>query len=401
MSHGDITYCDNTLNKKIVLNDDCKCYESNTPCIIVHGGAGNFSDNIVIEKMTACKKAAINGYKKLIRGETSVDAVEAALWWLECDEFFNCSYGSVLNEIGKVQMDASIMDGYTFKCGSVAAVSDIEHPITLAKYVMNNFPNSIFVGDGAKNLAKHADINWLSEGNMTAPLARLAFDTEEKGKLDSVVDNQSLLDLNTLIGKTTVFDIVIRKKIDTPCQSFVDSSDTVGCVAYDGFSIAAGTTTGGLNKKLVGRVGDSPILGCGTYATRNVGCSLTGHGESIMKLGLARAIVEDVEHNVPIEEALNNHFTHMLNKFDQIGGGIVLQPDGHWATYFTSEKMPYAVIENNLITYGARLYEEKREIYNEGRRCECDFPIVLIIRYLHRNYIDISSVQCYQSCISA
>lgn len=79
---------------------ECKCYESNVPCIIVHGGAGNFSESIVIEKMTACKKAAINGYKKLISGETSVDAVESALWWLECDEFFNSGYGSVLNEIG-------------------------------------------------------------------------------------------------------------------------------------------------------------------------------------------------------------------------------------------------------------------------------------------------------------
>ncbi|OAD56529.1 L-asparaginase, partial [Eufriesea mexicana] len=355
----DITFRNSISNKvhNLIGGGECKCYENSLPCIIVHGGAGNFNDSIVIEKMTACKKAAINGYKKLIHGETSVNAVEAALWWLECDEFFNCGYGSVLNEIGKVQMDASIMDGFTFKCGSVAAVSDIEHPITLAKYVMNNFPNSIFVGEGAKNLAKYANLDWLSEGNMVAPTARIAFNSEEKGKSEINIDNQSLLDIYAL----------------------TNSFGTVGCVAYDGYSIAAGTTTGGLNKKLVGRVGDTPILGCGTYAIRNVGCSLTGHGESIMELGLARAIVEDIERNVSSAEALHKHFSYMLKKFEKVGGGITLQSDGRWATYFTSDKMPYAVIENDLITYGARLCEEKREMYKtDNKNCECKCPVLIV-----------------------
>ncbi|KAK1125032.1 hypothetical protein K0M31_006369 [Melipona bicolor] len=166
---------------------------------------------------------------------------------------------------------------------------------------------------------------------------------------------------------------------------FVDSSGTVGCVAYDGYSIAAGTTTGGINKKLVGRVGDTPILGCGTYAIRDVGCSLTGHGESIMKLGLAREIVEDIKYNnISCEEALYKHFSYMLKKFEQVGGGIVLQSDGRWATYFTSNKMPYAVIENDLITYGARLYEERREMYNNNEKnSECKCPFIIVLLTLH------------------
>nr|XP_012143910.1 PREDICTED: probable isoaspartyl peptidase/L-asparaginase CG7860 [Megachile rotundata] len=102
MQYENITAYSNLSNntRKRIGERECKCYESNSPCIIVHGGAGDFSDSIVIEKMTACKKAAINGYKMLLNGENSVDAVETALWWLECDEFFNCSYGSVLNELG-------------------------------------------------------------------------------------------------------------------------------------------------------------------------------------------------------------------------------------------------------------------------------------------------------------
>lgn len=131
---------------------------------------------------------------------------------------------------------------------------------------------------------------------------------------------------------------------------------------------------------MVGRVGDTPILGCGTYANRNVGCSLTGHGESIMKLGLARAIVEDVKCHISGEEALHEHFSYMLKKFEQVGGGIVLQSDGHWATYFTSEKMPYAVIENDLIIYGARLYEERREMYDkDDKNCECKSPFIIVL----------------------
>lgn len=107
-------------------------------------------------------------------------------------------------------MDASIMDGTTFKCGSIAAVSDIEHPIMLAKYVMNNFPNSIFVGEGAKNLAKHANLNWISEGNMVAPTARIAFYSGETGQFDTNIDNQSLLDIAMLTSKFIVFKITIR-----------------------------------------------------------------------------------------------------------------------------------------------------------------------------------------------
>ncbi|XP_033324917.1 isoaspartyl peptidase/L-asparaginase [Megalopta genalis] len=191
----------NSIDKRLKVRGH-RCYENSYPCIIVHGGAGDFNNDIIVEKMTGCKKAAINGYKKLLDGQSSIEAVETALWWLECDEFYNCSYGSVLNERGQVQMDASLMDGLLFKCGSVAAVSDIEHPISLAKYVLHNFPNALFVGDGAKNLAKYAGLNWISEGNMVAPLARLALKSSE-GEEENDIDNLSLLGGDMLTSKVT------------------------------------------------------------------------------------------------------------------------------------------------------------------------------------------------------
>ncbi|KAL6446680.1 hypothetical protein ACFW04_001265 [Cataglyphis niger] len=149
------------------------CEDFNAPCILVHGSSGNFDDELIIEKITTCKKAASAGYKSLLNGANSIEAVETTLWWLECDEFFNCGYGSVLNNIGNIQMDACIIDGFKLECGSVAAVSDIEHPISLAKYVLDNFPNSIVVGEGAKKLAESAKLNLLPKENMIAPTAYL------------------------------------------------------------------------------------------------------------------------------------------------------------------------------------------------------------------------------------
>ncbi|XP_020283591.1 probable isoaspartyl peptidase/L-asparaginase CG7860 [Pseudomyrmex gracilis] len=151
----------------------CKSFDS--PCVLVHGGTGNFDDALIVEKLTSCKTAASVAYQSLLNGANSIGAVEAALRWLECDEFFNCGYGSLLNELGDVQMDATIVNGLKVECGSVAAVSDVEHPISLARYVLDNFPDSIVVGQGARKLAEHANLNCLSEGNMTAPAARLAY----------------------------------------------------------------------------------------------------------------------------------------------------------------------------------------------------------------------------------
>ncbi|XP_029667151.1 isoaspartyl peptidase/L-asparaginase-like [Formica exsecta] len=166
----------------------CQCEDFNTPCLLVHGSTENFDDGLIVEKMASCKKAASAGYQSLLSGANSIKAVETTLWWLECDEFFNCGYGSVLNNIGNIQMDACIIDGFKLECGSVAAVSDIEHPISLARYVLDNFPNSIIVGEGARKLAESAKLNLLSKENMIAPTAYLARKLEETGNCDVNLD---------------------------------------------------------------------------------------------------------------------------------------------------------------------------------------------------------------------
>lgn len=110
-----------------------------------------------------------------------------------------------------------------------------------------------------------------------------------------------------------------------------------------------------------------------------MGCAITGHGESILKLGSARAIVDDIQLSFTAEESLYKHFSCMSEKFDKVGGAIVLQSNGRWATYFTSDEMPYAVIENDMITFGARMHEERKEMYtaNSAKECRCDCFIVI------------------------
>lgn len=139
--------------------------------------------------------------------------------------------------------------------------------------------------------------------------------------------------------------------------------------------MAVGTTTGGLNRKMVGRVGDSALLGCGIFANGYAGCSLTGHGETMIKLGMSRAIVMDITEGCCPREALQRNLDNVLSKTGHTSGGIALQKNGCWGFYFTSPRMPYAVITNDWITYGAELNEKRTERYYDSdvqRPCGCE-----------------------------
>ena len=154
----------------------------------------------------------------------------------------------------------------------------------------------------------------------------------------------------------------------------IDSSDTVGCVVWDGYSIVAAASTGGLNKKLVGRVGDSPLLGCGVFANDQLGCCLTGHGESAIKLGLSRAIANSVLEGKSLSEALQGNLDDMFKKTRYDGGGIALQKCGCWSAYNTGTRMPYAFIRNNVITYGVQKGEKRTKQYQDTEKedsCRC------------------------------
>lgn len=212
--------------------------------LIVHGGAGRFAEDERASARLACERAARAGADILRVGGSALDAVTAAVRILEDDPLFNAGTGAVLNSDGDIELDASIMSGHDLRAGAVAAVREIANPILLARKLLETGPPVLLVGAGAHAFAH-------TQGFVFAPA-------------------------HTLI---------------TPRQAarWRAQHGTVGAVARDGNGhIAAATSTGGLWEKLPGRVGDSALIGAGTYADAHAGVSCTGNGEAIIRAGLAR-----------------------------------------------------------------------------------------------------------------
>ncbi|MEX2701693.1 MAG: isoaspartyl peptidase/L-asparaginase, partial [Candidatus Baldrarchaeota archaeon] len=229
------------------------------PIILVHGGAWNIPDELVEDHIKGVENAANIGWEILRNGGSALDAVEEAVKAMEDDPTFDAGKGSFLNEEGFVELDAIIMDGATLDVGAVAAVRNIKNPVVLARKVMELTEHVLLVGEGANRFAKKI-------GMKTVDLSELVLEREiERWK------------------KFKEGKISIEKLFEqTP-------KGTVGAVALDKHgNFAAATSTGGVAGKMVGRVGDTPIVGCGAYADNNYGAvSSTGHGEKIMKIVLA------------------------------------------------------------------------------------------------------------------
>lgn len=220
--------------------------------IIVHGGAKAIPPGQEQAHRDGCLLALSAGQAILEAGGRALDAAEAAVRALEDDPTFNAGYGSVLNARGEVECDAAIMDGRTLAVGGVAAVRTLRHPISVAAAMLPERP-VLLVGDGAERFARGHD------GEVCAP-----------------------------------GDLIVERAGDPGC-------DTVGCVALDIHGdIAAATSTGGLTGCHPGRVGDSPLPGCGLYADNAVGgVSLSGDGESLIRTTLAARLMHSLEGATP------------------------------------------------------------------------------------------------------
>jgi len=223
---------------------------SRVPAILIHGGAGADPAFGREELRQGIRDAVAAGWARLHEGGSAVDAVEAAVCAMEDNPRFNAGRGSVLTSDGTVEMDASIMEGDTLRNGAVACVTNMRHPITLARRILDHERYSFFVGEGAMARARALGIPFC--------------DPEEL-----ITDVQ-------------------RKRL----ESFIGG--TVGAVALDRRGlIAAATSTGGMTGKTPGRVGDSPVIGCGTYAeSTSGGVSCTGEGEAIIRVVLARRTID-------------------------------------------------------------------------------------------------------------
>ena len=280
--------------------------------IVIHGGAG-WSRNQTEEKLKSIedglKRALDEGFAILESGGTSLDAVEAAVVILEDDVTFNAGKGSVYTAEEKQEMDASIMTGQLQNAGAVASVSTIKNPIKLARYIMEKTEHVLIVGQGAEKVA--------IEGGL------------------EVVDPSYFYSKEKL-------DRVRRQKTK-------DELSTVGAVAIDkDGNISAATSTGGRSNKLPGRVGDSPIIGAGTWAQNNLcGVSGTGHGEYFMRFNVAREICARMDYLGLTANEASNEVINELSEMGIEGGVIVMDKDGSASMIFNTDGMARAYKNSN------------------------------------------------------
>jgi beta-aspartyl-peptidase (threonine type) len=273
--------------------------------IVIHTGAGNFTFAGIAERkdemQAAMNDALMAGYRVLSSGGASLDAVQSAIVILEGSPLFNAGKGAVFTHQGTNELDASLMDGGTMKAGAVAGLKHIKNPIRLARLVMEKSPHVMMAGDGAEAFAK------------------------EQGGIEFVDQKYFYTDR---AWKALQDARAAEKK----AASTDDHHGTVGAVALDQHgNLAAGTSTGGLTNKRFGRIGDSPIIGAGTYANnQSCGISSTGVGEFWIRYTVAHDICARVQYrNMSIQMAADDIIQGVLKPIGGEGGVIGLDAHGN------------------------------------------------------------------------
>lgn len=295
--------------------------------LVIHGGAGNITPALMDKELEAqyhdgLKQALDKGYEVLQHGGSAVDAVEASIIVLEDNPLFNAGRGSVFTKKGLNEMDAAIMDGSNLAAGAIAGVRNIKNPIKLAKEVMLYSGHVFLSGKGAAEFA-------LKQGIEMAPdeyfFNKLRYDQwveirdSDFYQLDHKEDN-------------------LKGPLPNPDYKF----GTVGAVAYDGNgNLAAATSTGGMTNKRFGRIGDSPVIGAGTYANnKTCAISCTGHGEYFLRAVVAHDISCLMEYKgLSLEEACNIVVKDKLVKMGGEGGLIAVDAVGNYNFCFNSAGM--------------------------------------------------------------
>jgi beta-aspartyl-peptidase (threonine type) len=302
------------------------------PSLIVHGGAWDIPDEAVDPCKSGCHRALTAGWSILAGGGSALDAIEAAIVVLEDEPVFDAGYGSHLNSDGRVECDAIVMDGATLRAGAAAALQHIKNPIRLARKILEHSPHMMLVADGAERFAKDQGIKLCTPEELVSEAEWEAF---------------------------------LRCSKDKHAAEHHRGHEqgTVGAVAMDqkGHLFAA-TSTGGTCCKHPGRVGDSPLIGCGCYADSEAGgVSCTGYGEAIMKVVLAKSTVDflcrpaicvDRKADESCEESAADlaarSAIHLLAKRTRATGGLILLDcHGNPAFAFNTPRMAYGYVAHD------------------------------------------------------
>jgi len=307
--------------------------------LAIHGGAGT----ILRSKMTSeleneyrhgLQTALVAGWRILDGGGTSLNAVEAAVVELENFALFNAGKGAVFTHDAKIEMDASIMDGKARNAGAVAFVKNVKNPIKLARLVMEKTEHFLLAGDGANEFARQMNVEFADDDYFFTDFRYqqlIEARREHKVKLDHTTDEPKLIEAETSEGEKTADKISASKP----------QLGTVGAVACDFWgNLAAATSTGGMTNKQFGRIGDTPIIGAGTYAdNQTCAVSCTGHGEFFMLTAAAYDVAARMKYKkLNLIEAASETIEH-LREINGEGGLIAVDSSGNIALPFNSEGM--------------------------------------------------------------
>ena len=309
----------------IIILFSCNNRDENKIAIVIHGGAGiilkeNISKSKEDSIINKLDEAISKGWELLKKGETSEMAVIETIKILEDSPLFNAGKGSVFNSEGKVENDASIMKGNDLDAGASSGTSNVKNPITLAADIMNHSEHVFLSGNGAENFAKNRNLE--------------------------IVDNE-------YFHTKFRYNQLLNKKDE-------DKYGTVGCVAIDvNGNIVAGTSTGGMTNKKWGRIGDSPIIGAGTYANNSTcGISSTGSGEYFIRTVAAYQVSSLLEnHNYDLKKAMSKVIHEKIEVIGGDGGMIGIDKNSNISMEFNTPGMYRAYVNK----YGEKeifLYEE-------------------------------------------
>jgi len=302
------------------------------PSLIVHGGAWDIPDEAATACQEGCRNALAAGWSILSKGGSALDAVEAAVVVLEDDPVFDAGYGSHLNADGKVECDAILMDAATLRAGATAGLQRIKNPIRLARKIWESCPHMMLLADGAERFAQQSGIALCDPAELVSEAERAAY-------------------------------LRCREDQHAAIHHRGHEQGTVGAVAMDRAGrLFAATSTGGTCCKLPGRVGDSPLIGCGCYADYEAGgISCTGYGEAIMKIVMAKTATDYLRREPLANEnevsfatrAAQDAVDLLARRGKGTGGLILLDRNGNPAFAFNTPRMAYGYVAADASFFAA------------------------------------------------
>lgn len=318
--------------------------EARAPAILVHGGVGQLPEHELPIRLKSLEEAALQGHQTLIGGGGALDAVVRAVMFMEDAPLLNAGYDCCLNLDGEAEHDASIMDS-TGLCGGVGAVQGVGNPILLARAIAERTDHRLLVGPGAERFARILGLSMSSAvttrseqryGELMGRLQRIGNFPTEAGEGFAWKKLPELL---------SVYGIALGSAVPLMLPPPEELHSTVGAVALDRHgALAAATSTGGIWLKLPGRVGDSAVVGAGTYCDRVAAASATGAGDGILKLGLCRRAVEELADPSCTTEAAAWKTIRAATTAGVDCGLILLRSDGSFALEHNCRHMPRAWI---------------------------------------------------------